>query len=73
LKQGKLEEAMSGALRVVEVFEELGASEDAEGCMDLIREIEEAMGRQSTQDEGDPSGERKKTSFPAPANSFLSA
>ena len=43
LKQGKLEEAMSGALSVVEIFEELGASEDVESCVYFIREIEEAI------------------------------
>ena len=61
---------MSGALSVVEVFEELGASEDAESCVDFIREIEEAMACQSTWDsEPGLNGELlEKTLSPTPAN-----
>ena len=42
-KQGRLEEARSEILRAADVYEKLGASQDLEGCRDLLREIEEEM------------------------------
>jgi len=38
--QHRLEEAKSGALRAVEVFEKLGAAKDVEECRELLREID---------------------------------
>ena len=44
-EQGKLEEAKSGTLDAIRVFEKLGAAEDVEGCRILLRDIEEKSGR----------------------------
>ena len=38
--RGRLEEAMSGALRAVDVFEKLGATDDIEECRTLLRLIQ---------------------------------
>ena len=39
-QQRRLEEAKSEALRAVDIFEKIGATEDAEGCRDFLRGIE---------------------------------
>ena len=39
----RLEDSTSGTLRALQVFEELGAREEAEACKHLLRRIEQAM------------------------------
>ena len=40
LKQGKRKEARAEGLRALEIFQELGAAEEVEGCEGLLRKIE---------------------------------
>ena len=42
-KQHKLEEARSEARRTTEVFEELGAAKDLEGCRKLLRDMQNGL------------------------------
>jgi tetratricopeptide (TPR) repeat protein len=56
-KQGRLEEAKSGALRAKSVFEKLGAANDVGRCRDLLQVIEEEMGMSITSGESDFDGE----------------
>ena len=67
-KEHRLEEAKSEALRAVDVFKELGATKDLEGCRKLLRGIEKETKRLVT------CGELLETMLlPAPANSPFSA
>ena len=43
LKEHKLEEAKSEALRAIDVFEKFGAAKDVEGCRAILRDIEKEM------------------------------
>ena len=42
-RQLRLEDAKSEALRALEIFEKLGAAKAAEGCNDILQEVERAM------------------------------
>lgn len=55
-RQGNLEDATSEALRALGVFENLGAANDAEGCKDLLRKIEQATKGLPTSTEQGSSG-----------------
>ena len=47
-RQHRLEDSTSEALRVLEIFEGLGAQGDVEVCKDLLRDIEQATGCRAT-------------------------
>ena len=50
-KQGRLDEAGTEALRAADEYEKLGAAKDLEGCSQLLRQIEDRMGKLAVSDE----------------------
>ena len=71
-QQGRLEEAMSEALRAFEAYEKLGVKEVSEACRTLLQEIERATNRQSAPVNLDTAGELLKSMlFPAPVDPYL--
>jgi tetratricopeptide (TPR) repeat protein len=52
-RQGKLGDAKSEALHALEIYEELGAAEDARICGDLLQKVEQAMRNQTTSSRGE--------------------
>jgi tetratricopeptide (TPR) repeat protein len=51
-QQFRLEEAKSEVLRALEIYEKIGATEDAGDCRDLLQKIELAMENKSTSSQG---------------------
>jgi tetratricopeptide (TPR) repeat protein len=73
-RQGRLEEAKSGALCAVSMFENLGAATDVEDCRILLRDIEERMGKLITSGGSGLDGELPEPSLlPTPVNPPSSA
>lgn len=56
-RQGRLGDAKSETLRALEVYEKVGAAEDAEGCRKFLRKVERAMENQPSPADPDLSGE----------------
>ena len=57
-RQSRLEDARSEALGALEIFEKLGAAQDAEDCRELLQKIDEQpMESRTVSDESDCSGE----------------
>jgi len=68
--QGRLEEAKPEVLRAAEIFENLGAAQNLNGCRVLLQCIQEEMDRPVTTHESDSDGELLgKALFPTPINS----
>ena len=59
-KECRFEEAKTGALRAVEVYEEIGATDDVGDCRSILRDIEEKMKNPVTSGQSDLSGELPK-------------
>ena len=70
--ESKFEEARSEALRAAEIYEKIGAMEDAGDCRAILRNIEEKMGEPDTSGESDPNGKPPEpVPHPTPANSLF--
>jgi len=62
--QHRLEEAKSGTLRAVEIFEKLGAAKDVEDCRKLLQRIDEEMNSLVVSHESGDEGEFLETVLP---------
>ena len=70
--EGRFEEAKSGVLRAVDVYEKIGAAKDVEDCRGILRDIEEAIDRSPASHESHSNGELPEmVLFHTPANSPL--
>ena len=56
-RQHRFEEAKSGALRAVDIYERVGATKDAEDCRVMVRNVEKEMKKAVTSDGLSISGE----------------
>ena len=73
VQQRRLEDARLEASRALEIYEKLGAAQDARMCRRLLQQIERVIEGESTSSESDFSCESSdRTPFPIPADAFPS-